>query len=283
MIAPEPTDTPLRDRLVLLVGASVWIGLTGVLDYASGVEIRIFPLYFLPIFLVGWRLGYTLTLFTAWLSAATWLVSNYQAGMQYSSLAVWIINTTTQALSFSVVAVLTVSSRRAYRLAEARSRVDALTGLLNGAAFSEQADRLAALCVRHKRPLTITYIDIDDFKQVNDGFGHAEGDRVLATLGAAMRETARDTDLVARLGGDEFALALAETDEAGAHIALTRLREALQQAFAGRPYRVTLSIGAVVSTGTHAPAEQLLRKADALLYQAKAQGKDRFVIQAAES
>jgi diguanylate cyclase (GGDEF)-like protein len=283
MAAPTSSDISLRERIFLLVGASVWIGLTGVLDYASGVEIRIFPLYFLPICLVGWRLGYVLTLFTAWLSAAVWLVSNFEAGMQYSSLAVWVLNTTTQAVSFSVVGALTVFSRRAYWLAEARSRVDALTGLLNGAAFAEQTDRLAAFCLRHQRPLTITYIDIDNFKLVNDGFGHAEGDRVLAELGATMRETARETDLVARLGGDEFAIALAETDEAGAHIALTRLREALTRVFAGRPYSVTLSIGATVSTGTHAPTAQLLRRADALLYQAKAQGKDRFVIQAAES
>lgn len=283
MAAPESFDIPLRERVFLLVGASVWIGLTGVLDYSTGVEIRIFPLYFVPICLVGWRLGFVLTLFTAWLSATVWLVSNYQAGMQYSSHLVWVVNTTMQAVSFSVVGALMVSSRRAYRLAEARSRVDALTGLLNGAAFGEQADRLAALCLRHERPLTITYIDIDNFKLVNDGSGHAEGDRVLSELGATLRETARETDLVARLGGDEFALALAETDEAGAQIVLTRLRAALARVFAGRPYQVTLSIGATVSTGRHAPAAQLLRRADALLYQAKAQGKDRFVIQTAET
>jgi len=274
---------PGRERIFLLLGASVWIALTGILDYASGTEYRIFPLYFLPICLVGWRLGYGTTLFAAWLSTATWLVSNYEAGMQYSSGAVWIVNTLTQGVSFSVVGALVVFSQRAYRLAETRSRIDTLTGLLNAGAFTAEAVRLTAMCERHKRPLTVVYLDVDDFKRVNDSFGHAQGDAVLATVGATLLEGARETDLVARLGGDEFAMALAETDAAGAEIVLSRLRARLIHALAGAPRAVTISIGAAVSLHQHPPIDVLLQRADALLYRAKADGKDRFVVAVGDS
>lgn len=283
MTVVEAGAPKLRERITLLGGAAVWIALTGVLDFASGVEYRVFPLYFLPICLVGWRLGHVQTLFAAWLSAATWLVSNYEAGMTYSATSVWVVNTITQGVSFSAVGVLMVMSQRAFRLAQARSRTDALTRLLNASAFAEDAARLAAMCERHKRPLTVAYLDLDDFKRVNDEFGHAQGDLVLATVGTVLRETARETDLVARLGGDEFAIALAETDAAGAEIVLSRLRARLMHALTGAPRPVTVSIGAVVSTQRHPPIEQLLKKADAQLYGAKAGGKDQFVIAAGES
>jgi diguanylate cyclase (GGDEF)-like protein len=282
MPPPDAAEISLRERLLLLIGASVWIALTGVLDYASGVEVRIYPLYFLPICLVGWRVGYGPTLFAAWLSAATWLVSNYEAGPMYSSPFVWAVNTATQGVSFSTVGVLMVISRRAFRLAEARSRTDALTGLLNGRAFAEEAARLVALCERHGRPVTVAFLDLDDFKRINDDYGHAQGDVVLSAFGAALREAARETDLVGRIGGDEFAMVLAETDEVGARVVLSRLRHRLTHALSVGPRPVTASIGAISSMTHHPPIADLLRQADALLYDAKQEGKDQFGIASTE-
>lgn len=268
----------LRERLVLLVGGSTWIALTGVLDYATGVEYRMFPLYLLPICLVGWRMGHPSTIYAAWLSAATWLVSNAIGGLSYSSPMIWVVNTITQGVSFTIVGVLVVVSRRAFILAEMRSRTDTLTGLLSSRAFSEEATRVIALCERHHRPVTVAYVDLDHFKQVNDGFGHARGDQVLAMVASALREAARDTDLVARLGGDEFALLLPETDETGAAIVLERARAFVIRAVLDEPVRVSASIGAVTSRSGHPPIDALLKQADALLYDAKAHGKDRVVL-----
>jgi hypothetical protein len=134
---PQNVDTvvSLRERLVLLVGGGTWIALTGVLDYVTGIELRVFPLYLLPICLVAWRLGYPSTIAAAWFSAVSWLLANYAGGMTYSSQAIWVVNTITQGLSFSFVGVLVVVSRRAFSLANTRSRTDDLTGLLNTRAF----------------------------------------------------------------------------------------------------------------------------------------------------
>ncbi|MEK6613152.1 MAG: GGDEF domain-containing protein [Gemmatimonadota bacterium] len=270
----------LRERLVLFVGGAVWIMLTGVLDYITGVEYRFFPLYLLPICLVAWRMGFPSTITAAWLSAATWLVSNYLGGLSFSSNLVWVANTITQGLSFSFVGVLVVVSRRAFALAHTRSRIDDLTQLLNTRAFSEEASRMIALCNRHGRPVTVAYLDLDHFKQVNDRFGHARGDQVLFTVASALREAARDSDLVARLGGDEFALLLPETDETGAAVVLERARANVIRSLRDETVRVTASIGAVTGRPGKRLVDELLKLADANLYAAKARGKDCVVLAA---
>jgi len=267
----------LRERLVLMVGGTTWIVLTGVLDYVTGVEIRLLPLYLLPICLIGWRLGYVSTLASSWLSAIVWFVANFLGGMSYSGPALWTWNTIMQGVAFSIVGALMVFARRSYWLADERTRTDGLTNLLNGRAFADDAARLMSLCERHKRPVTVAYLDLDDFKQVNDRFGHARGDQVLAIVARVLYSAARDTDLVARIGGDEFALLLAETDETGAGVVLERVRTSMAAAFAHEPGGVTVSVGAIVSTGHHPAVDTLLREADTLLYQAKGAGKNRFV------
>lgn len=276
----DTTVASLRERLFLLVGGGTWIALTGVLDYLTGVEYRVFPLYLLPICLVAWRMGYPSTIAAAWFSAATWLVANYVGGMTYSSQVVWVVNTITQGVSFGFVGVLVVVSRRAFLLANTRSRTDDLTGLLNTRAFSAEAPRMISLCDRHGRPVTVAYLDLDHFKQVNDRLGHAHGDAVLATVATALREAARDTDIVARIGGDEFALLLPETDAAGAAVVLERARTNVIRSLRNESVRVTVSIGAVTGQPGHRAIDELLKLADANLYDAKALGKDRVIVTA---
>ena len=274
-LRPSPDAVSLRERIVLTLGASTWIVLTGVLDNITGTEYRIFPLYFLPICLVGWRLGYASTLAAAWLSASVWLVANHLGGLQYSSSTVWVVNTITQGVSFSVVGALVVVARKSYLIAHERSRTDSLTGLLNGRAFRDEAARLIALCDRHQRAVTVAYIDLDHFKQVNDRLGHAAGDQVLARVATAMVDASRETDVVARLGGDEFALLLPETDAKGAAIVLERVRANVALILADAPVPVTTSIGAVISSVGRRDIAELLRLADKQLYVSKGTGKNR--------
>ena len=179
--------------------------------------------------------------------------------------------------------MLVVFARRSYWLAEKRSRVDPLTGLLNGRAFAEEAVRLIALCARHGRPLTVAYLDLDHFKQVNDRFGHSRGDQVLAMVATALHDVARETDIVSRLGGDEFALVLPETDQSGAAIVLERARDRVVQVLRDEPVRVTVSIGAVTGLPGRRLIDELLKFADANLYDAKERGKDRVTLTALDA
>src|SRR5439155_23656884 len=111
------------------------------------------------------------------------------------------------------------------------------------------------------RPLALIYLDLDDFKSVNDAHGHATGDAVLRLVADAMRGAVRQADVVGRLGGDEFAVLVPETDGDVAHAAATRPVTRIRPVFRGTP-SVTASIGVVAVSGTEAGPDELPRQAD---------------------
>lgn len=158
------------------------------------------------------------------------------------------------------------------------AREDPLTGIPNRRAFFEELDRALEWGRRYDTPIVLAYIDVDDFKAINDGDGgHAEGDVVLVTLAKALREGTRKVDLVARLGGDEFALLLPGTDAKRAervidHV-LTLVRQRMAQELNGR--RVTMSVGVVAFAVPPSTADTALALADASMYTVKQQGKNR--------
>ena len=154
---------------------------------------------------------------------------------------------------------------------ERTAQTDSLTQLYNRRALTEHLTRAAAHARRHAAPLSVLMIDLDRFKQTNDGFGHEAGDQVLCTVADCMREALRVDDIYGRWGGDEFLVVLPGTDEHGASTAAERLRDsarAVRLAEIGLPDGVSLSIG--VATGLHYGPSDLVRVADLALYEAKA-------------
>ena len=153
---------------------------------------------------------------------------------------------------------------------------DVLTNVLNARAF---ADRLGQELERNRRyphALALIYMDLDNFKVINDTHGHQTGDAVLRLVADAMRSSVRTADVVGRLGGDEFAVLMPETDAQVAEAAAKRLVASLRNVFKGTP-NVTASIGVVACTATDASTDDLLRRADQAMYDAKKSGKDRVV------
>jgi diguanylate cyclase (GGDEF)-like protein len=156
------------------------------------------------------------------------------------------------------------------------ARTDPLTSLSNRRAFVEAAWLELERGRRHSRPLSLLYIDCDDFKLVNDRLGHVAGDAVLSAVGATLRQAVRGLDTVARLGGDEFGVLLPEVDRAGAVALADRLRVQLREALAGRGDAVTFSIGVATFLRPPASVDEMILRADELMYQAKRSGKDRW-------
>ena len=165
--APQP-----RATLVWTVGVA-GIAVIAFVDYLTGSELRVFPLYYLPVAFVAWHRGRPGALIAALLCAAAWFDSNIMAGMRNSSNWIWVGNTIVQGLSFATVGVLIATLRAALVREVGLSRIDPLTSLLNSRAFYEEARRMMALCRRKGRPITIAYIDLDNFKAVNDEIGRA--------------------------------------------------------------------------------------------------------------
>jgi len=154
------------------------------------------------------------------------------------------------------------------------ARTDSLTSLANRRAFVEAAWVELERARRHGRPLSLLYIDCDDFKAVNDRLGHVGGDAVLAAVGGTLREAVRGHDTVARLGGDEFGVLLPEIDGPGAVALAERLRDQLRATLTGRWDRVTFSIGVATFVTPPGSVDEMILRADELMYEAKRSGKD---------
>ncbi len=157
---------------------------------------------------------------------------------------------------------------------------DPLTGLLNRREFGSILERRLSHVRRYKSRGALLWMDLDGFKEVNDGLGHKTGDELLSSLAHRMRATVRDSDVLARLGGDEFAVLYPDVDKDQALMAAGRLLEAIRQHTAvidGQSLRSTSSMGLVLFPEHGISAGELLMKADMAMYRAKAAGRNRVV------
>lgn len=150
--------------------------------------------------------------------------------------------------------------------------LDELTGIPNRRAFKALAQQALNQCRRVELPASMFFFDLDGFKQINDCYGHAEGDRALVAFASLMRDTFRDSDVVGRLGGDEFAVLLWNCPEACASGAAQRLQARLDahNRAAARGYDIRFSVGRVTADTTrHCVIEALLAEADTRMYERK--------------
>ena len=148
-----------------------------------------------------------------------------------------------------------------------------MTGAANRRAFFESAQIEIDRTHRYKHPFTLAYIDIDDFKQINDTLGHEAGDRVLRLYGSTLVKNIRSTDVLARIGGDEFVLLLSETGYDQAHTVIEKVNDLLLERMAKAKLPATHSIGVVTFLRPPSSVDDLLKKADGVMYTVKREGK----------
>jgi diguanylate cyclase (GGDEF)-like protein/PAS domain S-box-containing protein len=163
------------------------------------------------------------------------------------------------------------------------SRVDFLTGIPNRRMFHQALTLEGKRSRRYGRPITLIYIDVDNFKHLNDHYGHATGDELLKTIGGTLETSVRSTDMAARLGGDEFAVLLPETDEASAGVIVAKLRQNLQGAIGPKGWPVTFSFGVVTFPIALDSMEEMIKRADEFMYEAKRGGKSAVVSRVIET
>jgi diguanylate cyclase (GGDEF)-like protein len=157
---------------------------------------------------------------------------------------------------------------------EARlARHDFLTKLANRTAFYETVGTEMSRCRRSGRAISIAYIDLDNFKQLNDQRGHRAGDNALKAIAEIMRSTLRSTDVPARIGGDEFAVMLTEADADVAARTVGMLRSRLLERMERRGWPITFSIGLATFTTIPDSVDEMIKRADGLMYIVKKDGK----------
>ncbi|MBL4638782.1 MAG: EAL domain-containing protein, partial [Proteobacteria bacterium] len=162
---------------------------------------------------------------------------------------------------------------------------DALTGLVNRREFENRAERLLSTIRQGNDEHALCFMDLDQFKVVNDTCGHAAGDEMLRQLSAVLQETVRHHDTLARLGGDEFGVLIEHCSLDDAHRVVTTLQKAIQDyqfAWEGHSFRVGVSMGLVPITETTTNLTELLKDADAACYMAKDKGRNRIHVYHAE-
>jgi diguanylate cyclase (GGDEF)-like protein len=219
---------------------------------------------------VSLRAGIALSFASAVISLASDLAS--QDHPLPTAVVVW--NLLVQMGVFFALAVLLSAFKERLRLEHELARTDPLTMVSNRRAFVEQAGVELERARRTGQPLTVAYLDCDDFKVINDLFGHSTGDALLAKVAATLRGATRAVDAVARLGGDEFGLLLVDADGATADALIQRLRAALSTAMNEAGWIVSFSIGAVTFVAPPRSIDDMLNYADQLMYEAKRSGKD---------
>jgi len=269
-------SSPNVRRALRLAG---YILLTLVVYWVNAVTppaARLGILYIIPVLLVTWTEGLAWGILfavvtTGFREAIAWVQ------MPADTPMVWRI---VSGLAYVAVLGVAMAGLQTLRRREAQmARLviqDPLTNVLNARAFAERLGQELDRNRRYPRPLALMYMDLDNFKVINDTHGHQTGDAVLKLVADAMRTSVRQADIVGRLGGDEFAVIMPETDAHLADAAAKRLVVGLRNVFKGTP-NVTASIGVVSCTATEASTDDLLRRADQAMYDAKKSGKDRVV------
>jgi len=248
--------------------------LIALLDWVSGEDVTFSFFYIVPILLVTWAGGRIPGLALNALCAGVRLafVVHWQGhdplgkpGLYWSLVMEGVFFIT---LTFIAAALRDLTEQQ--RLL---ARTDALTGVANRRAFYERAELELSRSRRLQEAVTVAYLDVDNFKRVNDELGHEAGDELLRSVAETFVHRVRSTDLVARLGGDEFALLLSSTGTGAARTLLSELYETLGSEMARSSWPVTFSIGAVTFLRPPVSADDMLRRVDELMYQVKREGK----------
>jgi diguanylate cyclase (GGDEF)-like protein len=270
----EALPRALQAAAILLLVAWVALG-----DWVLGAEVSFALLYLGPIAATVWFLGArTGALLSALCTLAGAFTSAFSRRHHVPPGAVlW--NLGVQLCVFLVFVLLLAELQAQLHRETIWAREDSLTGLINGRVFRDLVAQELERQRRSGTPSTLAYFDLDGFKQINDAFGHAEGDRALRAVGDVLRSRLRTIDAAARLGGDEFGLLLPETSEAPARVALERLGTALREELAARGWAVTASMGAAVLLQAPPSVEDAVARADQLMLVAKRAGKDRLALQ----
>jgi diguanylate cyclase (GGDEF)-like protein len=247
----------------------------GILDYLTGYELSFSLFYLIPIAILTWITNGKIGILISLISAGIWLIADISAGSSYSRLVIYIWNATIR-LGFFLLTVLLLRLGKALEREKALSRTDFLTGAVNNRFFYDLAQREIDRSIRYPHPITVAFIDVDNFKTINDQFGHSTGDKVLEAIASSIQQHLRKTDIVARIGGDEFAILLPEAGADNAQKIISKMQRILLGEMHRNNWAVTFSIGVSTFNTPPASVDEMLNLADKEMYAAKNKGKNNI-------
>lgn len=263
---------PRQSRLQLVwLAALAALSVLGIFRALTDAEFALASVAIVPVYMVAWAGGFRHGLAVAIIASVMWFISGLWGQPAHGPHWIMLLNGLTRFLTYLLIVYLTARVR-VLLLHEADSaRRDPLTGLLNRRAFHEAGQAEVLRASRYHHPITVVFIDLDRFKQLNDSRGHETGDLALRAVGRALTGALRSTDYVARLGGDEFGIILPQIDWAGATAAGGKLAADITDSLSGFA-PVAASIGLAWFESSDRDFGALIKEADALMYRIKQQG-----------
>ncbi len=247
--------------------------LMGSIDLLIDYRISFSIFYVLPVVLVTWHAGFKSGILFSILSTFFWLFAAVVSKYHQIPLAILFWNSTVR-FGFFIIIVMVLHYFKSER---ENARVDFLTKIPNRRYFEESLMLEIQRSRRYNHPMTMAYMDVDDFKLVNDTIGHQEGDKLLKTVSRVIRDSMRASDMIARLGGDEFAMVFVETGQKQARAIVNKLKDALLLAMQGNMWPVTFSFGVVTFYNIPDTPREMMRIADGCMYDAKKSGKNKII------
>lgn len=265
-----------QPRPLITLGTYGLLSLLALIDYSlTPLHITVQLIYIVPIFIITWFVGPQQGVVTIILT----VLINFSITLRYLNIFpnLWdpFLNDTIATGVYIMVARAVSVMRALIETEQTLARTDPMTGAANPRAFYELAERELSRAQRTNQPLSLAYLDLDNFKTVNDRWGHAIGDIALGIVVATIHNHIRVTDQLARLGGDEFILLLPETDTQATRLIVNRIQAKLLEAMQANHWPVTFSIGVVTFIQPPKTIEDALKQADEFMYAVKHTGKNR--------
>lgn len=266
----------LRSQSFLITLAFLLVVLQSIINYLAGPDFSFVLFYLLPISLVAWLVGRRAAIFISLASALGYFSTEYLNEHFYGHPFIPYFNVLARLGAFLFVTYFVSALKRSHDQERKLARTDDLTGVINRRSFFEAAQQEINRARRNRHPFTVAYLDIDDFKLINDHFGHSAGDKVLRTVTQMIKSTLREIDVVARLGGDEFVFLMPETDDEAAQAVVARVHHNIMRVTREHDWPVTFSIGVVTWTTPPRTVDVMLKQADDAMYAVKNTGKNKI-------
>ena len=250
----------------------------GMADYGVarllGYDFVATGFYMVPIGFVAFVGGRRNGMVIALAAALTETVATYAALVDATNIWAVPISILLELVVFVATAYSHGAIRRLVERERHLSRQDSVSGVVNSLGFREAAGWEVSRARRWPQVVSLIYLDVDDFKAVNDQQGHARGDEVLRIIGRAMKQSLRESDVVARVGGDEFAALMPGTDEEGCRAATSRVHLAITRDLAEAGFAVTASVGATTFPSAPETVDELIGAGDDAMFKVKRGSKN---------
>ena len=257
-----------------LIFLYLFLGIFNFIDVTSGADLSLSSLNILLIIMVSWKYGKDTAMFFTIVAASMEFILHIFKNSPSDSMSSNILNLAITSTLYIFICNILCDYKKKFLKEKNLSRKDFLTGIANRCHFLEFSNVELARSTRYNRPISVVYIDCDNFKHVNDKYGHKVGDKVLVTVAAILKQNTRLTDVVARLGGDEFALLLPETSADQSKIVMQKIQKNLLNAMKLKKFPVTFSIGIATFATPPKSITEMLNHADKLMYEVKKSTKN---------